>query len=116
MGKKMKRRKKMEREKEKESIGSSCRWCRRAGVGGKDGYPCLHCVVCGLAEWSSLSTYRLGELRSLSQKSSRGNMGEGVSSRGAWWGLRLRMMMMKSVCNAHEKKMAEEMNGVVYVE
>jgi hypothetical protein len=43
-------------------------------------------------------------------------MGEGVSSRGAWWGLRLRMMTMKSVCNAHEKKMAEEMNGVVYVE
>jgi hypothetical protein len=40
-------------------------------------------------------------------------MGEGVSSRGAWWGLRMRIG--GPVCDAHEK-MAEGMNGVGYME
>jgi hypothetical protein len=32
------------------TIGSSCRWWQRAGVGGKVDYPCLHYAVCGLGE------------------------------------------------------------------
>lgn len=66
---------------------ASCRSWWRPGAGDKDGYPSSHCDVCGPGEKMSLSSCRLGELRSPSQKSSWGNMGEGVRSRGGWKGV-----------------------------